>query len=185
MTRNWLISALSLSVALASSAATPPGHVAITAAQVASAITGAGMSVSADQVSLLTDVVAASASPKLEVQSMEPWGDRRMRVRLSCANQEDCLPFFVAVRFNQDSTAQSALAASGSSSSARIDPKSFVVRAGAPAILLLEGTHVHIRIAVVCLEGGAPGQTIRVSSRDHRQTYMAKVVDETILRASL
>jgi hypothetical protein len=181
MTRNWLISALSLSVALASSAATPPGHVAITAAQVASAITGAGMSVSADQVSLLTDVVAASASPKLEVQSMEPWGDRRMRVRLSCANQEECLPFFVAIRFNQDSTAQSA----SGSSPARIDPKSFVVRAGAPAILLLEGTHVHIRIAVVCLEGGAPGQTIRVSSRDHRQTYMAKVVDETILRASL
>jgi hypothetical protein len=181
MTRNWLISALTLSAALALPAATPTGHVSITATQVASAITGAGMNVSADQVSLLTDVVASSASPKLEVQSMEPWGDRRMRVRLSCANQEDCLPFFVAVRVGPDSAAQQA----SGSSPARLDPKSFIVRAGAPAILLLEGAHVHIRIAVVCLEGGAPGQTIRVASRDHRQTYMAKVVDETILRASL
>jgi hypothetical protein len=181
MTRNWMISALTFSVALALPAATPSGHVAITATQIAFAITGAGMSISADQVSLLTDVVAASASPRLEVQSMEPWGDRRMRVRLSCASREDCLPFFVAVRLNQDNTARSA----SNSSQAKIDPKSFVVRSGASAILLLDGAHVHIRIAVVCLENGAPGQTIRVASRDHRQTYMAKVVDETVLRASL
>jgi flagella basal body P-ring formation protein FlgA len=44
---------------------------------------------------------------------------------------------------------------------------------------------VHIRIAVVCLENGAPGQTIRVSSKDRRQTYTAKVIDEAVLRASL
>jgi flagella basal body P-ring formation protein FlgA len=59
------------------------------------------------------------------------------------------------------------------------------MHAGAPATLLLEGARVHIRLAVVCLENGAPGQTIRVASRDHRQTYMAKVVDEEVLRASL
>jgi hypothetical protein len=57
----------------------------------------------------------------------------------------------------------------------RIDAKSFVVRAGRPATLLLDGAHVHIRIAVVCLENGAAGQTIRVASKDHRQTYTAKV----------
>jgi hypothetical protein len=108
---------------------------------------------------------------------------------MNCAVSEQCLPFFVSVRFNIGSPLQPAIAAANGSSAgfshAGIDPKTFVVRSGAPATLLLDGVHVHIRIAVVCLENGAPGQTIRVASRDHRQTYVAKVVDQAVVRASL
>jgi hypothetical protein len=83
MTKHGLISALILGAAMASAAAPAPGHSAITPAQIAAAISGAGMQMSADQVVLLTDVVATTASPRLKVESMEPWGDGRMRVRVA------------------------------------------------------------------------------------------------------
>jgi hypothetical protein len=189
MTKHRLISALILGASMASAAAPAPGHVAITQAQIAAAINAAGMQIGVDQVMLLTDVVATTASPRLKVESIVPWDDRRMRVRMECAPSEQCLPFYVAVRIGQDNSSRPAMAASDTSSAetsgARIDPKSYVVRAGAPATLMLDGAHVHIRIAVVCLENGAPGQTIRVSSKDRRQTYTAKVIDEAVLRASL
>lgn len=189
MRKYFLISALTFFAAMASAAAPAPGRAAITQAQIAAAITSAGMQISAEQVTLLTDVVATTASPALVVESMELWGNHRMKVRLDCAANEQCLPFFVAVRCGQQSASQAASAASDHFSTGtlrgRVDPKTWVVRAGAPATLLLDGAHVHIRIAVVCLENGAPGQTIRVASTDHRQTYVAKVIDETVLRASL
>ncbi|MGO9339068.1 MAG: hypothetical protein ACLPY1_16360 [Terracidiphilus sp.] len=189
MTKYPLIPALIFSAAMASSAAPAPGHTAITQAQIAAAINAAGMQISAEQVTLLSDVVATTASPTLKVESMEPWGEHRMRVRLDCGASEQCLPFYVAVRFGQDSASQPATAASDRSQTVALrggtDAKSFVVHAGAPAILLLDGAHVHIRVAVVCLENGASGQTIRVSSKDHKQVYMAKVIDEAVLRASL
>jgi hypothetical protein len=158
-----LIPVLILSVAMALPAiAATPGHTTITAEQVAAAINGAGIKVSADQVVLLSDVVAKTSSPALKVESMERWGDRRMRVRMNCAKAEECLPFFVAVSWSQA-----------------------VVRAGSPAVLLIEGDHIHIQIQVVCLENGAPGQTIRASSKDHRQTYTAKVGEDAVLRGKL
>ncbi len=183
MTKHRLMSALILSGAMASFAAPVPVRIAIAPAQIAAAISAAGVQISADQVALLSDVVATTASPRLKVESIEPWGDRRMKVRLDCADSEQCLPFYVAVSFNRDGA--SPLVPATEAMRERTDPKSFVVRAGAPAILLLDGVHVHIRVAVVCLENGAPGQTIRVTSKDHRQTYMAKVIGEAVLRASL
>jgi hypothetical protein len=193
MKNCFLALALILAVAPASAAA-PPERVPITQARIAAAISDAGLPVAADQVSLLADVAAASAAPALVVESMQPWGDRRMRVRMSCASSDECLPFFVAIRLTPAPGSQSAVAAStfesvdhslAANERAAPDPKNYVVRSGAAATLLLDGGHVHIRIAVVCLENGAAGQTIRVASKDHRQTYLARVVDQGVLRASL
>jgi len=175
------IAILSMATTLPVAAAT--GHDSITKEQVAAAMSGAGMKVSADQVTLLTDVVAATPTPALKVESMERWGTDRMRVRLDCAKREDCLPFYVAVRSMQGVAALPAQAAAPMP--AKVDPNSYVLRAGSSAILMLEGDHVHIRIPVVCLENGTPGQTIRVASKDHRLTYTAQVVDGTVLKGSL
>ena len=186
MTRHSLISVLILSATLASPAlAATPGRAPITAEQVAAAINSAGIKVSANEVVLLSDVVAKTASPALKVESMERWGDRRMRVRLNCAKAEDCLPFFVAVSWSQTEAAQPALAGFSSSATSQTGPNSYVVRAGSPAVLLIEGDHIHIQIQVVCLENGAPGQTIRASSKDHRQIYTAKVGEDAVLRGKL
>jgi Chaperone for flagella basal body P-ring formation len=189
MKNCMLLLGLAVSAAVACAAAPPQARVPITQAQIAAAISDAGMQVTADQVSFLADVEALAAAPSLVVESMQSWGDHRMRVRMSCANSEQCMPFFVAIRLNGVSAPQQPIAAADSSlianARAASDPKNFVVHAGSAATLLLDGGHVHIRLAVVCLENGAAGQTIRVASKDHRQTYMAKVVDQTVLRASL
>jgi hypothetical protein len=185
MTRYRLIPVLALSFAMASPVASAAGRAAITPAQIADAINGAGMKISAEQVTLLTDVVAATGSPTLTVESMEPWGDHRMKVRLDCATPEECLPFFVAVSLSNETTATPAQAALNQFLAGKQGPKSVVVRAGSPATLLLDGGHVHIRLSVVCLENGAMGQKIRVASKDPRQTYTAQVIDSAVLRGNL
>jgi hypothetical protein len=187
MNRYRLISALILSAVVALPAAAAAGRAVITTEQVAAAMANAGMDVSPKQVTLLTDVVAATSDPALKIQSMEPWGDHRMMVRLNCAHSEQCLPFFVAVRFKQGNELRPVAADVTQPSPAIFQQKRSlpVIRAGSPATLLLEGNHVHIRVAVVCLENGAAGQSIRVTSKDHKQIYTAEVVDGTLLRGDL
>jgi hypothetical protein len=161
---------------------------AITAAQVAAAMNAAGMKVSPQQVMLLADVTARTGSPGLQVESMERWGDDRIKVRLNCSDRSACLPFFVAIRSSPQSTLLPVAAMQRSSaamSPPRTDVSPIVVRSGAPVILLLDGGRIHIRLSVVCLESGAAGQTIRVASKDHHQTYTAVVVDGSTVRASL
>ena len=71
MKRYSYIPALFLSAAIALPAVAASARNTITAEQVAAAINGAGMKVSADQVMLLADVMATDSSPKLKVESME------------------------------------------------------------------------------------------------------------------
>jgi hypothetical protein len=121
---------------------------------------------------------------------MERWGDRRMKVRMDCASTQQCLPFFVAINLGKDDAVPPPVVASPSRPApvappAKPDPSAYVVRAGSPAVLLLEGDHIHIRISVVCLENGVPGQTIHVISKDHRQNYTALVADSAELKGGL
>lgn len=189
MIMHRFISALLLSTAAALPAAAASGRDAITTEQVAAAMANAGMQVSSKQVDLLSDVVANTPSPVLKIRSMEPWGDRRMMVRLDCESNEECLPFFVAVRFNAVDDARAAVANVVPTSSENLHTKSPAatptLRAGAPVVLLLDGGRVHIRLTVVCLENGSIGQTIRVASKDHKQVYTAQVVDDSVVRARL
>jgi hypothetical protein len=189
MIRFSMLSTATLLAALALPATAEPGRVNITAEQVATAISGTGMNVSPDQVTLLTDVVARSSAPRLGVESIEPWGNHRMKVRMDCVNHEQCLPFYVSIRLK----AEAATNAGGSqadqgSTEASLpdrDPKAFQVRAGSKATLLIDSGHVHIRLVVVCLENGAAGQKIRVECKDPHQTYIAQVMDGGVLRGSL
>jgi len=187
MTRSNFISALLASVALAFPAAAMTAQSPITAGQVAVALDSVGMNTTAEQVVVPDDVVAKTSAPALKVESMEFWGDRQLKVRLGCVNPGECLPFFVAVR---GSKAQPVLAAVADRPPAanlpvKSDSTSFTLMAGSRATLLLEGDHVHIQVPVVCLQNGAVGQTIRVASPDHKQTYVAQVMGNNVLRGRL
>ncbi len=199
-TYRW-ITILMLSFIVAFPAVAASGRNVITATQVATAISELGMAVSAQQITLLTDAVTTSVAPSLKVQSMEPWGDRRMKVRMGCARLDQCLPFYVAVSRDRQSTANAAtpltavspsspVTASAGRSSMENPPRTpraanIVLKSGAPAVLLLDGNHVHIQLVVVCLEDGAVGQTIRVASKDHRQRYTAEVCNGGVLKGRL
>lgn len=178
-------------IAMALPAAAATGREAITPEQIAVAISGAGLTVSAQQVTLLTEVVARTNSPVLRVQSMEPLSDHRMMVRLNCSNVAECVPFYVTIRTSDEGPAQpTSVAPVEFQPPARLTPSkteasSPVLRSGASATLLLEGDHMSIQLPVVCLESGAIGQTIRVASKDRRQTYTARVFDGGTLRGKL
>jgi hypothetical protein len=187
MTRHTFISIAILSLGLGIPAAAAAAENAITTEQVAVALSNAGLNTSAKQVVLLTGVVASTNAPALKVESMEQWGDRGTKVRLSCVKPEECLPFFVAIRGSQAQAVSPPIADHSSAAVLRAKPDSasFVVRAGSRETLLLEGGHVHIQMSVVCLENGAVGQTIRVASLDHKQTYVAEVGSNQVLRGKL
>ena len=184
MKNDRSISAMALCAAMALPAAAAPSPIAITEAQVADVLSEAGMKVSARQVTLLSEVVASKGNPALRVESMERWGDHRMRVRLACDSNTECLPFLVAVNWSgNDAMPSGPIGAATTGSAAKTG--AVVVHAGSPAILLLDGEHVHIQLSVTCLENGAAGQTVRVVSKDQRRTFSAQVFSETVLKGRL
>jgi hypothetical protein len=189
MTHSRLIGITALFATLSLPAKAASGREAITAAQIAAAIGVAGMQVSAEQVTLLSDVVAKTDAPALRVESMGPWQGNLTRVRLDCVVSDECLPFVVTVRRSPKNDSGGEFVPSDrqpSRQSSIETPKSkVVVRLGSPAILLLDGGHVHIQLAVVCLENGAAGQTIRVSGKSQPRIYLAEVGSDGVLRGRL
>jgi hypothetical protein len=165
------------------------GRDAITTAQVAAAIKDAGLNVAAAQVTLLSEVVAKTSAPALRVESVGPWEGNLARVRLNCVISDECLPFVVTVRRSQRNDSEAAFVPSNEQASRRSPfetPKSeVVVHIGSAAVLLLDGRHVHIQLAVICLENGSVGQTIRVAGKGHEQTYLAEVCSDGLLRGTL
>jgi hypothetical protein len=162
------------------------GHYAIRPERVAGAMAGMGMQVSASQLSMLTDAVASTADPQLKVQSVQRWPGDRVMVRMECANREECLPFFVSVRMGKSDNDQQAMAnVAMTADMNNRRPVAMAVRAGAPATLYLDGEHIHIRVAVVCMQSGAIGQTIRAEGSDHQQAYTAQVVGNGVLKGRL
>ncbi len=182
------ISFVALCAAVALPAAAASGRYDITAGQVAAAVTSGGMPVSPDQVTLPAEIVASVPDPVLQVRSISiaRSGEGRAVARVECAIPQQCLPFIATLDFDTRLTTDPVPQSSHGRIPAQTQPTSpVVVRAGAPATLLLEGTHVHITLPVVCLESGATGQTIRARSPDHRQVYIVQVVREGVLEGRL
>jgi hypothetical protein len=196
MTKYAFLSAMALWWAVSLPAAAEAGGSSpITAGQVAAAITRAGIEIAPDQVTLLSNVVAATATPALKVESMQRWGQQRMSVRLGCEQEGECLPFYVAVHPSPGETAPGAYSERGQTAQlegASVSPSRpnestglFTVKAGSPVVLTLDGDHMHIQLVAICIDSGSIGQTIRVASRDHREVYAAQVVDATHVRGRL
>src|ERR1700744_4664404 len=183
MTRFKLILFGTMLAGAACSALAASGRYPISAAQIAASVRQAGVQVTPEQVDLLTDVLATTPAPRLKVRSIEPWGDARMMARLECESSDQCLPFFVGLRVDGDA-AQAAAdpQASLSASASENSPKNVVLKSGSTATLLWDSERVHIRLSVICLQNGAPGQTVRVTSMDRKLFYRAQVVDGGLLK---
>ena len=178
MMRSAIIFAGAVFVAASLSVAEAAGRSAITAEQVAAALNQHGMTVSVDQLTLLSNAVANTENPDLKVQAIERLDDRRAAVRLECASQQQCLPFVVTVRL--DPGAQQIPEATAGNR-----PKAIAVHDGSMAALHLDGAHVHIALTVICLENGSIGQTIRATSIDRHKVFMARVANNGLLEGSL
>jgi hypothetical protein len=163
----------------------------LTADQVARAVSTGGIEVAGDQVSLLANVVATEPNPLLDVLSVEPLGDRwsgghsgtHSWAKLGCHLPGVCLPFYAVVSWRQEPAGRAT--DRSIASPAALKPKEAItMRAGAHATMLMDDDRSHIQIAVISLENGIAGQSIRVASPDHKQVYVAEVVSAHLLRRS-
>jgi|SRR5580698_1329788 hypothetical protein len=175
----WIVLAATALPALAA-----PGRFAITTERIAQAVSSNGVQVSPDQVSLFTGVVASVANPELKVQSIDRAGSRGVIARITCADSQQCLPFLVTLHVKDGDIAGAAVARSTPAGSI-FKPVAFAVRQGATTALFLDGAHVHISLSVICLENGAPGQTIRATSTDRHQVFTVQVAGDGTLRGRL
>ena len=170
--------------ALPAMAATPE-HYPISTGNVAATISASGMTKLPEQVTFLTEVVATSPAPALKLRSVEKIGSERLSARIECISSDECLPFFVAIQTVQGSEQQIAAISARYSPAGTTSRAAAVVRAGTIVNLFLDGEHLHIRIPVVCLESGAPGQSIRVQDKSKRLVFTAQVVDGSAVRGRL
>jgi len=193
MTKNKLISGCIVLAAVTWPALAASEHYSIGAEQIAATVARMGVRIAPSQVTLLTDVVASTPHPALQVQFLQRSGADRFMVRMECESKEDCLPFIASVHVDQGEATQLAAVSSRlsvlkepfSSSASGSRPESIVMRSGSPATLRLDGERVHIRIPVICLENGSTGQTIRATDKDRRRVYKAQVVADGVLQGRL
>jgi len=156
---------------------------AVTTTEIAQALNKAGVEVSPDHVSLLSEVLSTTPEPLLKVRSIEKSANLQLVARMECQNSQECVPFLVGVK--QEPEQSSALL-----SAANLRPavaaypamSTFVLRTGVTATLQLDGEHIHITIPVICMENGAVGQSIRVTDRSRRVVYRANVVNGGLLK---
>ncbi len=181
---RWLIEAALVGAAAAASAASPAVRFPITPQQIADALTARGLPVVAAQVLLPMQMSSATSAPALVAGEPAAAGNHLARVRISCSDRAECLPFYVSV--TETSVAQPGAAAAGLTRLPLFtSPAPPVLRAGARALLAIDDHRIHIRVQVIALENGEPGRTVRVSSLDHKQTFRAQVIDSTLVKGSL
>jgi hypothetical protein len=194
MTTKWLAALLMTAMSLPVWGQSQD-RFALTAQQVAQAVSGKGVEIAGEQVSLLAKVVANDPNPQLDLLAVEPLGDRwsgprseaRTLVKLGCHLPGTCLPFYAIVSWPQGTDNRS-LAGSGGFSAAgnlMLKPKASVtIRAGARATLVMDDDRSHIQIAVITLESGMVGHKIRVASPDRKQIYYGEVIGANLLKRS-
>jgi len=192
MTEQWLgvlaIAAMSLT---GWSQSQPQDRFAITADQVARAVSAGGIEVAGGQVSLLANVVATEPKPLLDVLSVETLGDKwsgghsgtNFWIKLACHTPGECLPFYAIVSLPRESDGR-APDKSDAPLTALKSNVAITMRAGAHATLVMDDDLAHIQIAVISLENGITGHRIRVASPDHKQVYVAEVINASLLRKS-
>ena len=191
----WMIAAMSLP-GWVSSNSQPPlrSRFVLTEQQVAQAISAKGVYIAENQVSLLANVVATEPGPAIDVMSVQPLGEigaaerteSRSIVKLACHQSGVCLPFYaIIVQPNASSPDSIGKRGGGAArmASALLKPESAIVmRAGTHAMLEMNDDRSHIQVSVISLENGAVGHKIRVASPDHKQVYVAEVVDAHMLK---
>ena len=170
----------------------------VSSEQVLAAMRARGWEVQGVQVTMAAPMTAAVADPALAIQTITMLGTHEARLRMVCRAQAACLPFFATAVWPESTESTSlpqALMGHGAREKetlraaepvfAGVEPGQPKLRVGTAATLLIDVERIHIRVQVVCLEGGVPGDKIRVTTRDHKQAYMAEIVTPTMLKGSL
>jgi hypothetical protein len=161
----------------------------VTAEQVLSAVAAVRIPVRSAEVEFLAPIVLFDAHPLLKLAHIEKSPDDSVVARIACVNSGECLPFFVILHWS-DPQERMAVLGPPRSHPVRLNldpqvPKPLLVRAGRQATLLMQNGKMRIATPIICLQNGALGEEIRVSSLDHKRVVTAEVVDSGLLKGTL
>ncbi len=153
---------------------------------VASRFADQGVMIIDSDVALLANVVATTPDPSLEVRSVDRLPangtGKRSAVKVSCKVASECLPFYAVVRWSGRKPHE--LNAPMTSLPSPSSDPALLIRSGSPATLLLRHEATQIRMNVITLQGGLPGQNIRVAALTNRQVYVGRVVNAGLLEGN-
>ncbi|ADW70905.1 hypothetical protein [Granulicella tundricola] len=153
------------------------------------------------KVILSAPITAAVSAPVLEIQTIALVNNHTAQLKMSCRDHRECLPFYVnavwpetspnlvlpaSVKQEGRSKQPNLLLSSGapaSDSSTRSSAPT-TLRVGSAAMLMMDHDRVHVRLRVVCLDGGITGDKVRVTTPDRKQAYVAEIVTPTLLKGS-
>jgi hypothetical protein len=166
----------------------------IATGSVVGAMGARGLTVEGVRVTLPAPVQATVENPVLDLVSVTPSGERSAQLLISCRTRSQCPSFYASAKWD-GRPAVSTLDGPATNvrriaqpvqRPAEIDSISAVaVRAGTRSELEIDGERVHIRLPVICLQSGAAGDHIHVSTIDRKQTFEAEVVDSSLMKARL
>lgn len=172
-----------LLVPMAATASLPTQRFAISAGQIAEVLASSGLIVNVAQVEFLSEVSTTSDHAPLQVVSTATRAAGATIVKLRCHDNHECLPFYVLVHGSK--AGAKIQLASDQEPLVETTSSPQVIRGGDPAILILENADYRIRVPVICLQNGARGQRIRVTSKDHRRFFEGEVVRAGMLKGRL
>jgi hypothetical protein len=141
------------------------------------------------QVRLAAPITSSAPNPMLDIQTMTRIDDHNAQLRFACRVRPECLPFYVAVTW--PTTAASVTVPGPLAREAGLvrgtgqhseTPANGAMRRGSTATLLIEDEKVHIRLRVICLEGGVTGDRVRVATPDRKVAYNAEIVAPNLLK---
>jgi hypothetical protein len=109
---------------------------------------------------------------------------QRREFALRCARPEDCVPFLVWAEEKAAAPVRMAQGKNSDSTAAGI-AAARLVSAGQTATLTWDRAGIRVVLPVTCLDGGAPGEFVRVRFKNAAGTLRAEVLGDGTLRASL
>lgn len=167
-------------------------RVPLNATMVANALSAQGFPVDPSRVELPSGLSTVGVKPQFRVDTAELLPEGRFRIRLSCAQVGECLPFVVTVQTTSSSGGLHDLAALQGHITAPTTPRASPgqriavhLLAGSRATLLMEDIHMRIAVPVIAIDSGLPGEEVRVTSLDRKQTFRAVVADARTVKGEL
>lgn len=147
-----------------------------------------GLTVETSQVHIPLQMNATITSPKLEIITAAPVGDKHVRLELRCPTVAECLPFFATVDINNASViateirskpdwaaAVSHQAPEPIGGDAMTRPQ---VRVGSHVVLKIRDGHLDIHLQVLAVDTGKIGQLVRVCTLDRKKMFRATVTGD-------
>ncbi len=159
----------------------------LTSDGVLAAMTKKGLPTQGVQLRFAAPVTSTVHEAELAIQSASIGDRSSARLLVACRNSSECLPFYVVATWasNADLSALHPFSVDRQSSAASSsEPSPGNLHAGSQAVLLLDSERVHVRLNVICLDGGEPGAHVRASTPDRRRAYQAEVVAPGVLKGS-